>query len=191
MLDLLRRFGLGLRLVIAVVIVVPCMMMMAAFAVFQFFTGHGQLHVVPSPGETVGIQIDGGPIEMATPFQHWRRDLTQGTHHVVVTGPLGSTQMDVNVSNGFWSNVVPTSPSQCWVELDAMHYYFGVARSLPTILARYPATSPISVGGDYLSEDELPASVDEHASVRMLVPVSCGILAYPDPALVTSLGYQL
>jgi hypothetical protein len=190
MLDILRRFGLGIRLVIAVVIVVPCGIMMAIFAAVQFIQGSGTLHVVPSPNETVSISIDNGPAEVAMPFQHWRRDLPQGMHHVVVTGPLGITQMDVNVSNGFWSNVVPTSPSQCWVELDATHYYFGTSRTMPTILNRYQANEPISVGSDYLAENELPSSIDENATLRMLVPASCGILAQPDAAIVSMLGYQ-
>lgn len=191
MLDLLRRFNFGLRLIIAVVFVVPCGILMAAFAAYQFMNGQGQIHVVPSPGETVNISIDNGPPEVASPLSHWRRSVPQGAHHVAIMGPLGTTQMDVNVSNGFWSNVIPTSPSQCFVELDATHYYFGAGRSLPTVLNRYQANEPISVGGDYLSEDELPSSVDERTTVRMLVPLSCGILPQPDAQLVYSLGYQL
>jgi hypothetical protein len=190
MLDILRRFGLGIRLVIAVVILVPCGIMMAIFAAVQFMTGSGTVHVVPSPNETVSISIDNGPAEIAAPFQHWRRDVSQGAHRVVITGPLGMQQMDVDVSNGFWSHVIPTSPSQCWVELDATHYYFGSSHTMPTILQRYQAGAPISVGSDYLAENELPASIDEHGSIRMLVPLSCGVLAQPDAQIIDQLGYQ-
>lgn len=190
MLETFRRVLNNIRLAIAIIFVVPCLMIAGVFAVVQWWNGNGTVHLVPSPGETVAISIDGAPPETVYENQHWRRDLPQGAHHVTVTGPLGVQQMDVNVSSGFYSDLIPTSPSQCWVELDATHFYFGASRSLPTVLNRYPATATISVSGDYLSEDELPSSIDDRSTVRMLVPISCGVMGQPDAQLVDMLGYR-
>ncbi len=190
MLETFRKVLNHIRLAIALIFVVPCLLLMGVFAVVQWWNGSGTLHLVPSPGETVGVSVDGSPPETVYENQHWRRELPQGTHHVVVTGPLGIQQMDVNVSNGFWSNLVPTSPSQCWVELDATHFYFGSSRALPTVLNRYQATTTITVGSDYLSEGELPSSIDDRSTVRMLVPISCGVMGQPDAQLVDMLGYR-
>lgn len=190
MLDTFRRVLNNIRLFIAVIVLVPCLLLAGVFAVVQWWNGNGTLHVVPSPGETVGVSIDGSPPETVYENQHWRHDVPQGTHHVVITGPLGVQQMDVSVSNGFASDLIPTSPSQCWVEVDGTHFYFGTSRTLPTVLNRYPATATISVGSDYLSESELPSSVDQNASVRMLVPISCGVMGQPDAQLIDMLGYR-
>ena len=48
----------------------------------------------------------------------------------------------------------------------------------------------ISVGGDYLSEAELPASIDSRSSLHMLVPMSCGMMNFPDAQLIDALGYR-
>lgn len=190
MLETFRRVMNSIRLVIAIVVLVPCALMIGAFAVWQWWSGSGTMHVVASPGETVTVSVDGSPPETVFENQHWRRELPQGTHHVVVAGALGQTQMDVSVSNGFWSGLVPTSPSQCWAEVDATHFYFGSSRQLPTVIGRYPATATISVGGDYLSEAELPASIDSRSSLHMLVPMSCGMMNFPDAQLIDALGYR-
>lgn len=190
MIDFLRRFGFGLRLVIATVILVPCGLMMAAMAAYQFVSGSGTMHIVPLPNEQVSVAIDNGPAEVIAANQHWRRDLPQGQHHVTITGPFGVQNTDVNVSNGFWSYVVPTSASECFVEVEATHFYFGTSRSLPTVTGRYPSTEPVSVGSDYLSESELPSSIDDRSSIHMLWPVSCGILNQPDQQLIYSIGYE-
>ena len=45
-------------------------------------------------------------------------------------------------------------------------------------------------GAKHLSEAELPASIDSRSSLHMLVPMSCGMMNFPDAQLIDALGYR-
>jgi hypothetical protein len=181
-----------IRLFLAVVIVVPLVIIGGIMAAVEWWSGSGTLHVHASPGEAVSVSIDGAAIEGVYPGQHFTRELAQGAHRVAITGPMGQASYDVSVSSGMWESLLPTSPQQCWVELDVYDFYYSPSRSMPTIRERYGATGPISIGGGaYFDDTALPRTVSEHSSVVLMQPVPCPVLNAPDDQVLYGLGFQL
>lgn len=187
------RFALrNIRLALVIFVGVPILIFAGVMAAIEWWSGDGELQIRPSPGETVAVTIDGRPPMTITEGLPFREDLPQGTHHVTIVGPLGQSSFDVAVTNGMFRALVPTSPQQCWLDLDVYDFYYAPSRSLPTIEARYPANAPVPVpGGAHFDEVSLPRSVSEHSSVHMMLPVPCDAMQLPDAQLVAGLGFAL
>ena len=192
MLQLFQTAIRNIRLFFLVVVGVPLLIFAGIMTVREWWSGDGTLHVHASPGESVMLSIDGAPPEVIHPGQHFQRELPQGAHRVAVSGPLGQSSFDVDVTSGMWRQLVPTSAQQCWVELDAYPFYYAPSRAMPTVEARYPASAPIAVGmSAYYDDTALPSSVSEHSSVELMQPIPCNMMSVPDDQLLYGLGFQL
>ncbi len=192
MLQFLQSALRNIRLFLLVVFVVPILMCAGAFAAVEWWSGNGTLHIQASPGESLSVSIDGAPAEAVYPGQHFTRELPQGAHRVAISGGMGQSSFDVDVSNGMWQQLAPTSPQQCWVELDVYPFYYSPSRSMPTIEGRYPASALISVSsGTYYDDTVLPRTVSEHTHVDLMQPIPCGMMNAPDDQILSTLRFQL
>ena len=192
MLQFFQSAVRNIRLFLLVVFVVPLLSCVGIFMAVDWWSGTGTLHIQASPGESLMVSIDGAPAEAVYPGQHFSRDLPQGSHSVAISGGMGQSSFDVNVNSGIWQQLAPTSPQQCWVELDIYPFYYSPSRGMPTVEGRYPATAPISVaGGQYYDDTNLPATVSEGTTVRLMQPIPCAMMAAPDDQILSMLRFQL
>jgi tetratricopeptide (TPR) repeat protein len=80
-------------------LVVAAVLTVGAVLNNQYISNHRKLKVINQTGETVQVQIDGGPIQPVG--QEGDLVVSEGTHHVKMTGPVND-ELDINLQSDFF-----------------------------------------------------------------------------------------
>ncbi len=158
---------------------------------YRYTAGEGTLHVHAPDAQGVTVRLDGQLPNNLGPGQHFETKLPQGSHSVTIeTADGASTTHTVEVESGFYEQLVPATPEQCWVKIDARAYYEGF-EGLPSVDDRFPATGPIEVGGAmYFSEESLPNSIRDGNDVFLMWEIPCALLSAAPDDVLHAIGYD-
>jgi hypothetical protein len=183
--EIMRKVRLGLMLGFSL----PCLVFIAAFVTWKWWSGEGTVHVHAPPRENLTIEIDGQL--MPVMGAHFSRELSQGIHRVAIHSSSGAqAYYEIDVDSGFWSRLLPVSPAQCWVDLDVYDVYYAREQGPPEIEGRHDATGPIDLpSGARFSAASLPSQVTEDGTVHLFREVPCSMLNADDGELLDALGY--
>lgn len=157
-----------------------------------YFTGSGTIHVHAPMDTAIVVALDDQAPQQLAPGQHFQGTLDQGEHVVGITTPDGQvTTHGVDVSSGFWEQLVPANSHQCWVKVDARAYYEG-SSGPPSVDDRFGADAPIDVGGSmYFSEADLPQTIQEGHPVYLMWEIPCELMGADSATVLRAIGYQL
>ena len=158
---------------------------------YGYMYGNGAVHVVAPASAAVTVAVDGDPFGTVSPGAHGRFNLPQGEHEVTLT-PEGAqaTVHAVNVDSGMYEEVLPLT-GQCLVVFDVTNYWYEENHLLHklaeevTVELRSTDGAPFDQpAGVYYSIDEFPMTIEDHATVELLVELECEGLAATDEALI-------
>lgn len=182
-----------IRLVIALVVGVPLLILGGGFVAYQAIAGDGEITLVAPPDVELKYSLDNGPLQTLAAGQHTRLKAKQGEHTATLDFGDGAATRKFKVSNGFADMLVP-GKGQCFAVLDVAksHYDYGHgAAKFPEVDKRIAEDQPADLPGSlYFDENALPSSLKEGNSCNLLVEVPCAALKGTDAELLKAAGYE-
>lgn len=182
------------RLIIALVIGVPVLLIGAGMAAYTFINGKGDIELVAPGDADLKYSLDNGPQQTLKAGTHAKLPVEQGKHALELESTYGKAQRSVEITNGFQDLLVPADDGQCFVVLDVSrsHYQYGskTADKYPKVKARVKSSDTYDLPGSlYYSEKSLPASLKEGNACNLLLEVECKHLDKSDSELMVAMGY--
>lgn len=165
---------------------------------YMFFLDPGEAHVVCPVDRAIEVKLDHEDPVPVDPGDHVTLRMSRGEHAVRVMDHStdGVVTHRLDVGSGFFEMVLPAAPQQCFVRLDMTEYTYPLYRLKdgeglsPVVYETYRETEPFKLpSSTYLSEDEMPASLESGSSAYLLLDFPCDRLEGTDEEILHELGF--
>jgi hypothetical protein len=162
------------------------------------FDRYGKVHVLAPMSGSLDVSIDGNAAVKVSPGDAHVFDVAQGPHDIVLTDGRGeATRHHVDVGNGFFDDMLPTS-KQCFAVLDGTHWVYKSEHTLPgeavdmPVLGRLTHHAPIHLVEDtYLRIEDAPEKIGGNHTIQLVMELPCGTVAGSDDEVVEAARRRL